>query len=442
MPVSVATAKEISRLCDEPSWLLEARVQASDLFDTLPVETSSLYTRQTDLRGTNLIDFDPLGVISEHLNEAESQSTRTASGNYITSLGARVIEQHLSQELINKGVFFGDLYSSLEQQPNLIKSVLADKVIAPDDDKFAAYNQAFYNSALVLHVPRGVVVDEPFRIRHFIGDSAAAVVSRIFVIAEQESQVTILLEEYSKSSTPISNSLYSNSVELHAGDGARIWFQELQNADEKTIVLTNKRCRCRRDSHVSWTMGYMGGAYTKSRVDSDLLGEGSSSEEVEVVFGTGEQKFDLNSNVTHIAPHTKSEIISRGVLRDTAKTIFKGMLRIGKDARGADSFLAEHAMLLNPQARADSIPALEIATNEVKAAHSASVAQIEEEPIFYLMSRGIPENEAKKLIILAFLEPAVQRIPVEEVKAILIDLVETKWTGIANSTLEENTRTK
>ena len=442
MPVSIATAREISRLCDEPSWLLESRVQASDLFDKLPIEKSSLYTRQTDLRGINLLDFDPLGIVSERSFKAESESTTTASGNCITILAGKVTEQHLSQQLVNNGVFFGDLYSSLAQQPNLIKPVLVDKAIAPDDDKFAAYNQAFYNSALVLHVPKGLVVNDPFRIRYFMDDSEKAVVSRIFVVAEPESQMTLLLEEYSKSSTPASNSLYSNSVELHVGEGARIWFQELQNTDERTTVLTNRKCRCRRDSHVSWTIGYMGGAYTKSRIDSDLLGEGSTSEEMEVVFGTREQKFDLNSNVTHIAPHTKSEIISRGVLRDTARTIFKGMLRIGKDARGADSFLAEHAMLLNPQARADSIPALEIATNEVKASHSASVAQIEEEQIFYLMSRGIPENEAKKLIILAFLEPAVRRIPVEEVKTALVDLVEKKWTSNTNSRPEENTRMK
>jgi Fe-S cluster assembly protein SufB/Fe-S cluster assembly protein SufD len=161
-----------------------------------------------------------------------------------------------------------------------------------------------------------------------------------------------------------------------------------------------------------------------------MEGQGATSENIEVIFGSGVQRFDAVSNITHLGPNTSGHAISKGVVKDQARLVFKGMIRITKNAKNSRAYLAEHGMILGKEARADAIPGLEIETNEVKATHSASVAQINEEQIFYLMSRGMREDEAKRLIIVGFFEPIVERIPVPEVARRIRRILELKWSGI------------
>jgi Fe-S cluster assembly scaffold protein SufB len=165
----------------------------------------------------------------------------------------------------------------------------------------------------------------------------------------------------------------------------------------------------------------------RSRLDSVLKGQGAFSEDVEIVFGGGEQRFDFNADLIFRGAHTTGTTVAKGVLRDRARTIFKGMIRIGREAKNANAYLAEHAMILDPEARADSIPGLEIETNEVKATHSASVAQVDEEQIFYLMSRGFTREEARRAIVLAYLEPAVTRVSSLAIRRRIRYLLEQKW---------------
>jgi Fe-S cluster assembly scaffold protein SufB len=162
--------------------------------------------------------------------------------------------------------------------------------------------------------------------------------------------------------------------------------------------------------------------------------QGATSENVEVVFGSDAQRFDTISNITHMGSNTSGHAISKGVVRDKARLVFKGMIRICKDAKNSRAYLAEHGMILGKEARADAIPGLEIENNEVKATHSASVAQINEEQIFYLMSRGLAEDEAKRLIIVGFFEPIVDRIPVPEVARRIRRIIQLKWSGVHDFT--------
>ncbi len=184
------------------------------------------------------------------------------------------------------------------------------------------------------------------------------------------------------------------------------------------------------NSKIVWASGLLGGAYTRSRLESIMNNQGASSENIEVVFGSGTQRFDAVSNITHIGQNTSGHAISKGVVKDKSRVVFKGMIHITKDAKNSRAYLAEHGMILGKEARADAIPGLEIETNEVKATHSASVAQINDEQIFYLMSRGISEDEAKKLIIVGFFEPIVERIPIPEVARRIRRITDLKWSGI------------
>jgi Fe-S cluster assembly scaffold protein SufB len=164
-------------------------------------------------------------------------------------------------------------------------------------------------------------------------------------------------------------------------------------------------------------------------VESVLNGPGAAAEDVEIVFGSESARVDAVTDLTHRSTNTTGHVLARGVLRDSARTIFKGMIRIEEGAKNSNSYLAEHAMIFSKKARADAIPGLEIMTNEVKATHSGSVSQVDEEQIFYLMSRGLSQSEAQRMIIIGFLHPAVQRIPLRSVRAAIQYLIEEKWLG-------------
>ncbi|MDG6997006.1 MAG: SufD family Fe-S cluster assembly protein, partial [Nitrososphaerota archaeon] len=221
----------------------------------------------------------------------------------------------------------------------------------------------------------------------------------------------------------------SDLVEAYVRDGSVVSYSNIQNYSQKTTVLTNSKALCEKDSQIRWTVGCFGGRVHRSRSESVFLQDGASAEDVEVVFGSNDQRFDLVSDLSHVAQHTKGRILSNSVLKDRSQSVFKGMIRIGKDAKNANAYLAGHSILLSPDAKSDAIPGLEILTNDVKATHSASVAQIDADQIFYMMTRGLSEDEAKKFIVLGFLEPAISRISSEELQDTMRGLVEAKWYG-------------
>jgi FeS assembly protein SufD len=250
-------------------------------------------------------------------------------------------------------------------------------------------------------------------------------------VADDRSKFTILEELYStKVAGQQKGSVYSGLSEVFLHDGADVTYASVNNLASNVNVFSNKKSVGERESKIVWCSGLLGGAFTRSRLESMMKGEGASSENVEVVFGTGTQRFDAVSNITHIGQNTSGHAVSKGVVKDRARSLFKGMIRIEKDAKNSRAYLAEHGMILGKEARADAIPGLEIETNDVKATHSASVAQINDEELFYLMSRGLSEDAAKKLIIVGFFEPLIERIPVLEIAKRIRRIVDLKWSGI------------
>jgi len=213
-------------------------------------------------------------------------------------------------------------------------------------------------------------------------------------------------------------------------EGADVTYASINNLAPHFNVFSNKKSLGERDSKITWSTGMIGGAYTRSRLESVMKAEGASSENIEVVFGAGTQRFDTVSNITHIGPNTSGHAVSKGVVKDRARSVFKGMIRIEENAKNSRAYLAEHGMILGKDALANAIPGLEIKTNDVKATHSASVAQINDQEVFYLMSRGLSEDEAKKLIIVGFFEPLVERIPVVDVARRIRRIIDLKWSGI------------
>ncbi len=396
-----------------------------------------LYTKYVDmLSGLKLESISP-GIPTGETSvprEIQHLIRDDRSQTIALQVDSEVSRVDVHGELEREGFIFTDIATAMRKHTEIFSNHFG-KILRPEDDKFAALNAALYSSGVFLYVPRGLKVNIPIRSIVLLKSLKSGAFAHNIIIAEENSKVTFLQEVYSnlgQGDAEESNhqqSLCSEVTEVYAGEEAEVNFASIQNLEDNVHYLTNRRSNSGKDSRINWTIGHIGGGITRSRMDSVLDGAGANAEDVEVVFGGEQQKFDIVTDLTHRAPSTTGSVLARGVLRDKSRSVFKGIIRIGKLAKNSRSYLAEHAMILSKNARADAIPGLEIETNEVKATHSGSVAQIDEEQIFYLESRGLLETDAKKLIILGFLHPAVQRIPSRTVRAGIQYLIEEKWDG-------------
>ncbi len=424
--------KEVSGLLSEPDELSQQRIASLEFFNKLPLEKSPLYAKYVDMISGLKLDSIQLGLPavgvsfpSEVKHLLGDQGEQTVA----VQVDSQMVRTHLHGNLEKEGVVFTDIKSAFSRFPTLVRNHFS-RAVKPEDDKFGALNSTFFTAGILLYVPQGLSIKVPFRNIVLVKSGGRAAFSHNIIVADENAKVTFLQEAYSKLESSIQGpSLCSEVTEVYLGEGAEVNFACIQNFEGEVHSFVNRRSLGDRDSRMNWTIGHIGGGITRSRMDSVLGGPGSTAEDVEIVFGAESQRFDVVTDLTHVALHTTGHVLARGVLRDGARSIFKGMIRIGKGAKNSNSYLAEAAMILSKKARADAIPGLEIDTNEVKATHSASVSQVDEDQVFYLASRGLTRSEAEKLIVLGFLHPAVQRIPLRTVRAGIQYLIEEKWVG-------------
>ena len=434
--LSPDSLKRLSNRLSESESQLEQRTSALNSYYNQPLEKSVLYKKYTDmLTGLKLDTISPglpSGNVSvpkeiQHLIGDDSNQT------VAVQVDSEMVRVDAHGQLEREGLIFTDIKTALREHHDLLADYFG-KILRPEDDKFAALNAALYTSGIFLFVPKGLKVNIPIRSLTLVKTLGIGAFARNLIVAEENSKITFLQEAYSNINEghdlpQNAQSLLSEVTEACVGEEAELNFASIQNLEDNVHYLVNRRSSSQKDSRINWTVGHIGGGITRSRMDSALDGPGANAEDVEVVFGGGAQMFDIVTDLTHQAPSTTGSVLARGVLRDKSRLVFKGMIRIEKGAKNSRSYLAEHAMILSKNARADAIPGLEIETNEVKATHSGSVAQIDEEQVFYLTSRALSDSEAKKLIIVGFLHPAVQRIPSRTVRAGIQYLIEEKWVG-------------
>jgi Fe-S cluster assembly protein SufB len=426
---SIATLSESRR---EPDWLRSFRSKSLGLFHTLPAELSSLYTKYVDLSGVDL-EATAVGLSEPSQGEIDQLTDKLKSERAITlyQINSKTVPPKIPEALQKEGVIFTDISSAIAHDPDLFKRYFLEKIILSEEDKFAALNNALFTRGFYIHVPKGLEVTIPLRVVTILDLNGQCLFTQNLVAADPRSKFTVIEELYSKNANgQDKRAIYGGLSEVHLNDGADVTYASVSNLASNVNVFFDKKSVGGRDSRIVWSSGLLGGAFTRSRLESTMRGEGASSENVEVVFGTGTQRFDAVSNITHIGQNTSGHAISKGVVKDKARSLFKGMIRIEKDAGNSRAYLAEHGMILGKEARADAIPGLEIKTNDVKATHSASVAQINDEELFYLMSRGLDEDASKKMIIIGFFEPLVERIPVPEIAKRIRRIIDLKWSGI------------
>jgi Fe-S cluster assembly scaffold protein SufB len=413
-----------------PPWLADDRRAARERFSALPVETNRLYTPYVDLRATDLQAITPYALEttvgrSEGLPEGASAiaALREDSINDVAldddSRAAGVTLQMLDRFT----------HGSEADARRLLSATL------PDDDKLAQLTRAAWNRGLVVRVPDGVRLERPIVLRWSAGVPGRALITRTIVELGDGAKASIL-EELVPSGQEIAcaegetvpQALFTGTLEVHLGRDAELAVASIQDFGPRQVVFQHRNALIGDGASLRWALAQLGSRLVRSRVDNRLTGNRSSVEQVEIVFGTEDQLFDLTSYTRHTGRDTTGKLLSKGVLLDRARSYMKGLIVIEKPAIGTDSFLGEFGMNLSRQARAVAIPSLEIDQPDCRrAAHSSSVGPIDEAQLFYLESRGIPVDDARKFIVLGFLEPVVARVPLADAQERLRALLEDKW---------------
>jgi Fe-S cluster assembly scaffold protein SufB len=432
-----ATARRRAADLEEPQWLLDERLDAIARYAELPDESNQLFTTYLDHRAVRFGELEPYAVSGDATAVDDRLPAGTAGFLHIQEDG--VVARGLSEEARAAGVVLDSFRNVLRSRPELVRSTIEGGSSLPANDRFAQLTRATFAAGAVLHVPDGVQLQEPIVLRWSVGAPGKALLSRTAVSLGAGARVSLLEEgqEAEGSAGHVrpgqddqpGQSLWTGTMEVRLGEGASLDVAGEQDFGPSTIGFINRHARLEAGAQLRWALAHVGGQLIKSRIDNELLGAGSGVRQAEIGFGGASQLFDLTSYTRHYGTDTTGDLLSKGIFQDRSRGYFKGLIEIHKSATGTDSFLGEFAMLLDRKARSVAIPSLEIDQPNVRrASHSSSVAPIDEAQVFYLMSRGLSREIARKFIVLGFLEPVVARIPLPEAQERLRELLDQKWS--------------
>jgi Fe-S cluster assembly protein SufD len=385
-----------------------ARAELLERYRALPLPT----TKDEPWRFTDLRGFDPDAFSHAPGTVPEPGPAQTMLDIAVSGL-VHVTESTLDIVRAPAGVTF----ARLEDHPRLGELV-------GWDEKFAAHNAALWENGLLVVVPRDVVLEEPLYVRIANATDGGSLFWRLLVVAEAGSRFS-LIEEYASAHAQVAG--YSNAVvELFVEDGAKLEYVSLQNLSQETWHFASHHARVERDAELDWVAGGFGSKKGKIRIQNDLAGPGATSRVTGAYFADSTQHLDYDTFQEHMAPNTTSDFAFKGALRDEARTVWRGMIRVEQDAQKTNAYQENRNLLLSKSAHADSIPGLEILANDVRCTHGATLGQVDREQLFYLMARGLPRAAAERLIVRGFFQDVLDRIELEPVREALGNALEAR----------------
>ena len=383
------------------------RTEARARYDAIPFPT----TKDEHWRFTDLKGFDPDAWTANGATEIASPTTMLeldASGVvYVGEAGLEIVSAP-----------DGIRFERLPEDHDLLYSLVGF------DEKFAAHNAAMWEHGLLVHVPRGVVLEKPLYVRIANAVDGGSLFWRLLVVAEPETRFT-LVEEY-LSSTPALASYTNAAVEIVVQQAAKVEYVSVQNLSRSTWHFASHHARVERDAELDWVTGGFGSAKGKVRIQNDLAGPGATSRVTGAYFADGSQHLDYDTFQEHMAPSTTSDFAFKGALRDTARAVWRGMIRVEEGAQKTNAYQENRNLLLSKSAHADSIPGLEIMANDVRCTHGATLGQVDREQLFYLMTRGLTRAEAERLIVRGFFQDVLDRVELDAVRDALADALESR----------------
>jgi Fe-S cluster assembly protein SufD len=386
------------------------RATLLDRYREIPLPT----TTEESWRFTDLKGFDPDSFAANGHGRGQTPDVASEAMLEIDTAGVVTVSE--------SGIEIARAPDGIRFEPLADHELLGTLVGA--EEKFAAHNAAMWEHGLLVHVPRGVVLEQPLYVRIANGRDGGALFWRLLIVAEPESRFTVI-EEYASASPELAG--YSNAVsEIFVGQGGKVEYVSLQNLSAETWHFASHHARVDRDAELDWVAGGFGSKKGKVRIQNDLAGEGATSRVTGAYFADGDQHLDYDTFQEHMAPSTTSDFAFKGALRDTATSVWRGMIRVEKEAQKTNAYQENRNLLLSPKAHADSIPGLEILANDVRCTHGATVSQVDREELFYAMSRGLTRPNAERLIVRAFFQEVLDRIALEPVREAVTDALEAR----------------
>ncbi len=422
-----------SRATGEPEWLRNRRLDAWASYERTPMPTTRLEEwRYTDLsRKLSLDALTPMEW-SERAFDRENAPARMAeameadheSSGHVVEIDGTVAHVDLDADLAAKGVVLTSLRSAVEDHPELLEEYLATRALPADRGKFQALNAALWTDGIFLHVPRGVRLEHPVRVTRWLSEEGKALFSRTLIVAAEASQVSYVDEILSDDMEV--QSLVSSAVEVFAGNGAQVQYVSLQRLGHGPFHLSQQRTIAGKDATLDTLNVNMGATTARLDLNAQLLGSGANSDMLGLCFGEGDQHFDHNTSQDHVAPHAYSDLLYKGALDGRARSVFRGIIKVQKGAQQTDAYQTNRNLLLSEEARADSLPNLEIEADDVRCSHGATVGQLDQDHLFYLMSRGLSRTEAERLVVIGFLGEVLSKLPLGGVVEKISRAVEAK----------------
>jgi Fe-S cluster assembly protein SufD len=402
-----------------PGFLLDLRTQALEEWRALPIPSQ----QTEEWRYTDLENFDVNGLAPFTEGGGREAMTRHGVLQAAGIVGERaglqvqrnseVVSTRLAEGLAERGVIFCDLDVAAERHPDLVEKHL-HQLVETGRTTFTALHAAFRSGGTFVYVPPGVEIAAPLQTLTYLDADGAAVFPRTLLIADEGAEATFI-DRYA--SPALSRALSDAIVEIFAGPGSRVRYVNLQDYADGVTHLAVQRMRLSRDADVKSLGVAFGGSLARTEVESVLAEDGASSELLGVYFGDGEQHIDHRSIQDHIGSRTSSDLLYKGAMRDRSNAIYTGTVIIEQGAHRCDAYQTNRNILLSDHAKAHSVPNLEILTNDpTRCGHAASVGPVSEDEIFYLQSRGIPHDEATRLIVRGFFAEVLDRIDIPEVR--------------------------
>ncbi|GAB6935245.1 MAG: Fe-S cluster assembly protein SufB [Bacillota bacterium] len=419
--LSREVVEEISRVKNEPEWMREFRLKALEIFLSKPMpswggdlsklnfDEITYYVKPSERRGRSWDEvpeeikrtFDRLGI-----PEAEQKFLAGVSAQY----ESEVVYHNIREDLEKQGVIFCDTDTAVREYPDLVREYFGT-VVPPTDNKFAALNSAVWSGGSFIYVPPGVKVEIPLQAYFRINSENMGQFERTLIIVDEGAFV-----HYVEGCTaPIysTDSLHSAVVEIIVKKGARCRYTTIQNWSTNVYNLVTKRAVAYEDATMEWIDGNIGSKLTMKYPAVIMKGRGAKAYVMSIAVASKGQHQDAGAKVIHLAPETSSTVVSKSISKNGGKTTYRGLVTFGRNAHGAKANIKCDTLILDKESTSDTIPYNEVLNDNVTLEHEATVSKVSEEMLFYLMSRGIPEDEATQMIVMGFIEPFTKELPME-----------------------------
>lgn len=416
---------------DEPAWLAERRKRSWAAFEEArwPSNKDEEWMR-TDIRLFKLDKFSPAPAENAQPGGEALLAKGVDLGGRVESVNGRAIVSQLDDEIAAKGVIFGGLGEAVKQHGDTLQAIFEREVVSPTYDRFAMLNDACWTGGVVLYVPKNVCLEKPLHAISRLAGEGASDFSKTIVVLEEGAEATLLMETASDDEG--SAGLHNGTIEIVVGKNAKLRYVNLQNWNDRTWHFGHQKATVGKQGQLQWTIGALGARLAKVNQRVALAGSDAEAQVNGVMFTQGKQHLCYNTHQHHEAPYCRSDLLYKNALQDQSRTVWRGMIGVDEAGQRTDAYQRNDNLMLTSEARADSIPGLEIEADDVRCTHGSTSGRVDDTMIYYAMSRGYTRQEAVRMIVTGFFQQVFDRITIDSVREALGEAIGQRVQDLPN----------